>query len=241
MKSAFVTGSSRGIGYEIAKELLKNGYAVAINGRDAVNLRGAAENLYSECGARPLELVGDVSSADFVRSAFGKIEEEFGGLTLLVNNAGIAHIGLFTDITDETWAKIIGINLSGAAYCSREAAKIMLKKHGGSIVNISSMWGQVGASCEVAYSAAKGGLDALTKALAKELAPEHVRVNAVSFGVIDTEMNHCFSEEELDALCEEIPAGRFGSPVEAAEFVRIIAESPEYLTGQIIRMDGGMI
>ncbi len=241
MKTAFVTGSSRGIGYEIAKELLKSGYMVAINGRSADKLSQAAKALAAETGVMPMVLAGDVASPDFVRKAFATIEQQFGGLTLLVNNAGVAHIGLFTDMSDEDWARVIGINLSGSAYCAREAAKIMLKKHEGRIINISSMWGQVGASCEVAYSAAKGGIDAFTKALAKELAPEHISVNAVSFGVIDTEMNRGFSEEERESLCDEIPIGRFGSPEEAAKFVRNIAESPEYLTGQVIRMDGGMI
>ncbi len=241
MKTAFVTGSSRGIGYEIAKELLKNGYMVAINGRDEERLSEAGKKLEEETGGRPLLLAGDVAAPNFVKQAFSIIKEKFGGLNLMVNNAGVAHIGLFTDMKDEEWDRIVGINLSGTAYCSREAARLMLEKQTGAIINISSMWGQVGASCEVAYSATKGGVDALTKALAKELAPMHISVNAISFGVIDTEMNGCFSPEEKETLCDEIPSGRFGSPKEAAVLVRTIAESPEYLTGQVIRMDGGMI
>ena len=139
----------------------------------------------------------------------------------------------------ETWQNIIHTNLSSAFYTSKEAIPYMLSKQAGKIINISSVWGNVGASCEVAYSASKGGLNSFTKALAKELAPSNIQVNAIACGCIDTEMNRCFSEEERQALADEIPAGRFGKPEEVAELVFSIAEKHNYLTGQIITLDGG--
>ena len=241
MKTAFVTGASRGIGRAIALKLAENGWTVAVNcNKNKEKLESLAREI-EEKGAVCLELQGDISDPDFVRDCFDMIKKRFGHLDLLVNNAGISKVGLFTDASDDDWREISGVNLDGAIWCSREASKMMVSAHKGKIVNISSMWGQVGASCEVMYSATKGGLDAFTKALAKELAPSHIQVNAISCGVIDTDMNRCFSEEEREALCEEIPAGRFGTPEEVAELLIKITDGNDYLTGQIIRLDGGMI
>ncbi len=241
MKTALVTGASRGIGRAIAVKLADMGYAVMINcAKNTDKLRETGDMIRAKSGICG-EFAGDISDPDVVRNMFSEIEKKWGHLDLLVNNAGISIVGLFTDMKDEDWRRICGVNLDGAVWCSREAARMMVRNHKGKIVNISSMWGQAGASCEVLYSATKGGLDALTKALAKELAPSGITVNAISCGVIETGMNRCFSEEEREALKEEIPAGRFGEPEEVAELVAALSEGKDYLTGQIIRLDGGMI
>ena len=158
---------------------------------------------------------------------------------MLVNNAGISYIGLLTDMSVEEWQSVINTNLSSCFYTSRLAIPLMLQKHSGRIINISSVWGNVGASMEVAYSASKGGVNSFTKALAKELAPSNIQVNAISCGVIDTAMNHCFSQEEMDALREEIPADRLGQPKEVGQLVLQLIQAPAYLTGQILTIDGG--
>ena len=186
-------------------------------------------------------LPGDVANPDEVRAMFDKISASCGGLDVLVNNAGCAYFGLLSDMSDEDWLTLIDTDLSSAFYCCRAAIPFMVSRKQGKIVNISSMWGTAGASCEVAYSAAKSGLHGLTKALAKELAPSNIQVNALACGVIDTEMNGRLDAEERAALEEEIPAGRYGTPAEAAEAVLMLAEAPAYLTGQIIGLDGGMI
>ena len=241
MKTALVTGASRGIGRAIALKLAENGYAVAVNCINNKEKLEETAGLIAENGVRCETFLGDVSDPVFVKNMFSEIEKRFGHLDLLVNNAGISKVGLFTDMTDEDWRRICGVNLDSAVWCSREASRIMLKTHSGKIVNISSMWGQVGASCEVLYSATKGGLDALTKALAKELAPSGIQVNAISCGVIDTDMNRCFSEEERAELAESIPAGRFGKAEEVADLLFNLVSGNDFLTGQIIRLDGGMI
>ena len=170
---------------------------------------------------------------------FEKTMERFGGIDILINNAGISHIGLLGDMSNEEWHRVMGINLDSVFYCCREAIPYMLSKKSGSIINVSSVWGNIGASMEVAYSASKGAVNSFTKALAKELAPSNIRVNAAAFGTIDTRMNSCFSAEERTALEEEIPIGRYGTPQEAAECIYRLATAPAYLTGQIITMDGG--
>lgn len=241
MKTVLITGASRGIGRAVALAFAKKGYNVCIN---CVHQKTLLDSLSAEMqgvAASVSQYVGDVSDADFVKKMFADIKKKYGSIDILVNNAGISLVGLFTDMSDEEWRKVCGVNLDGVIWCSREATRMMVEEKSGKIINISSMWGQVGASCEVAYSATKGAVDAFTKALAKELAPSNIQVNAVSLGVIDTDMNRCFSEEERSALMDEIPAGRFGTPEEAAELVVSLCEGKEYLTGQIIRMDGGMI
>ncbi len=241
MKTALVTGASRGIGKAIAVKLARNGYTVFLNSANRQDkLRETASEIKADGGVCE-EFFGDISDPLFVNKMFEEIRQKYGHLDLLVNNAGISMVGLFTDTTEEDWKKICGVNLDGAIRCSREAAKMMVPVHSGKIVNISSMWGQVGASCEVLYSVTKGGLDALTKALAKELAPSGICVNAISCGVIDTDMNKCFSEEEREGLKDEIPAGRFGEAAEVAELLLNLVNGNDYLTGQIIRLDGGMI
>ena len=170
-----------------------------------------------------------------VSALFDKISH----LDVLVNNAGISHIGLLSDMSPEEWHHIMHTNLDACFYTCKHAIPLMLQKHSGKIINISSVWGNVGASMEVAYSASKGGVNAFTKALAKELAPSNIQVNAIACGVIDTDMNHCFSAEDLELLTAEIPADRLGSPEEVANLALYLAEAPTYLTGQIITIDGG--
>ena len=157
----------------------------------------------------------------------------------MVNNAGVSHIGLLSDLSLDEWNLLIQTNLTSVFCCCKHAVPNMVRNQYGRIINISSVWGIAGASCEVAYSASKGGVNAFTKALAKELAPSNISVNAIACGVVDTRMNQHFSTEEQQKLAEEIPAGRFGTPKETAQLAAFLASAPAYLTGQIISLDGG--
>ena len=239
-KQILVTGASRGIGKACAIRFASEGWHVFLNCRKSIDdLQDTADFIKNETSGSCEILPGDVGNPSEVRQIFAQIEESGSGLDALINNAGIAWIGLLTDMTDEEWNRMISTNLSSAFYCCRAALPYMIHQKAGRIINISSMWGTVGASCEVAYSAAKSGLNGLTRALAKELAPSNIRVNAAAFGTIDTRMNSCFSVEERTALEEEIPIGRYGTTEEAAECIYRLATAPAYLTGQIITIDGG--
>ena len=253
MKNVLITGASRGIGRAIALEFARENCNLFVNSlhggeklEESIAVMTAVRRENGTTGSI-LAMRGDVGNPEFVRNMFAKINEHLEadescdskGIDILVNNAGISHVGLLQDMTDEEWNRIISTNLSSVHYCCHEAIPMMLRAGGGRIINISSVWGNVGASCEVAYSATKGGVNAYTKALAKELAPSHIAVNAVACGCIDTDMNKCFTEEERGILCEEIPVGRFADPSEVAELVHALASQSEYLTGQIITMDGG--
>lgn len=239
-KCALITGASRGIGKAIAVEFAKNGYSLVLNCRHSKELLlELKQNLQTSYGTDILASVGDIGDFCYVSSLFQEIKEQFDGVDVVINNAGISHIGLLTDMTPDEWQIIINTNLSSVFYTSKLAIPYMLSKQCGKIINISSVWGNVGASCEVAYSATKGAVNAFTKALAKELAPSHIEVNAIACGCIDTEMNACFSVEERMALEEEIPAGRFGLAEEVAKLAFSLASGHNYLTGQIITLDGG--
>ncbi|HJD46942.1 MAG TPA: 3-oxoacyl-ACP reductase FabG [Candidatus Mediterraneibacter norfolkensis] len=240
-KTVLVTGSSRGIGRACALAFAGAGYHVFINCRNSTDKLETLEREILDAGGSCTKLPGDVSSPETVRSLFREITASCGGLDVLVNNAGIAHFGLLNDMSDREWRNVLDTNLSSAFYCCREAIPYMVSKKQGRIINISSMWGTSGASCEAAYSASKAGLDGLTRALAKELAPSNIQVNAIACGVIDTEMNGRLNNEERTALEEEIPAGRFGTAEETARLVLMLAEAPSYLTGQVIGMDGGFL
>lgn len=246
-KNVLVTGSSRGIGRACALAFAKAGYHVFINCIHSIEKLESLEKEILDADGSCTQVPGDVSDPDAVRSIFRKISETSlsicgsGGLDVLINNAGISYFGLLSDMSDTEWRSVIDTNLSSAFYCCREAIPYMVSRKQGKIINISSMWGTAGASCEAAYSASKAGLNGMTQALAKELAPSDIQVNAIAFGVIDTEMNARLNEEERNALKEEIPAGRFGTAEEAAGLALLLAEAPGYLTGQIIRMDGGLI
>lgn len=240
-KYVLITGSSRGIGRACAVAFAKNGYHVFINCKNSVEQLAETEHEILASGGGCTALPGDVSDPDVVRSIFCKIKKVCQGVDVLVNNAGISHFGLLSDLSDSEWKNLIDTNLSSAFYCCREAIPHMVSEKCGKIINISSMWGTAGASCEAAYSASKSGLHGLTKALAKELAPSGISVNAVACGVIDTDMNSRLNEEEKNMLCKEIPAGRFGTCEEVARTVLALAESPAYLTAQIIGIDGGFL
>lgn len=241
-KTVLVTGASRGIGKEVALRFATEGYHVFINANQSIEaLESVKELILTNENANCTLVPGDVGNPDDVRQMFQIIHETCKGLDVLVNNAGIAYMGLLTDMTDEEWNRIIQTNLSSVFYCCREALPYMVSQKSGRIINISSMWGTVGASCEVAYSAAKSGIHGFTRALAKELAPSNIQVNALACGVIDTAMNDLLCEEDKRTLADEIPAGRFASPEEVAELVWQTTNAPTYMTGQIIGIDGGFI
>ncbi len=240
-KSVLITGASRGIGAACAAAFAKAGYRVFLNGRKSIEKLNTLAGKLREQGADCEALPGDVGNPAEVRQIFDKIRQICGGVDVLVNNAGISYIGLLTDMTDDDWDRILQTNLSSVFYCSRAAVPYMVSQKSGKIINISSMWGRVGASCEVAYSATKAGMNGFTMALAKELAPSNIQVNAVACGVIDTDMNAQLDREERNSLIEEVPAGRFGTVEEVAELVLELAEGHLYLTGQVIGLDGGFI
>ena len=241
-KNVLITGASRGIGRSTAILFAQNGYHVFLNCNKSVEELKQVQEEFEEHHPKAVTLVpGNVGNPSDVRSIFGEIYSHCDSLDVLINNAGIAHIGLLMDLTDEEWQQIIDTNLSSVFYCCREAVPKMVSKKSGRIINISSMWGTVGASCEAAYSASKSGIHGLTRALAKELAPSGISVNAIACGVIDTVMNAQLDEAERQSLAEEIPAGRFCSPEEIAEVIWQTVNTPAYMTGQIIGVDGGYI
>lgn len=238
--TVLVTGASRGIGRAICYRFAKEGCSLIINcSKSSDALIELKDELIEKYHISVLASVGNVGDYTYVEQLFSEIQKTFGGVDIVINNAGVSHIGLLSDMTLDEWQRIINVNLSSAFFTSKFAIPYMLSKQAGKIINISSVWGNVGSSCEVAYSASKGGLNTFTKALAKELAPSNIQVNAVACGCIDTEMNQCFSEEERRELIDEIPAGRFGTPEEVASLVYTLANESSFLTGQIITLDGG--
>lgn len=240
--TVLITGASHGIGKAAALKFAQEGYYVYLNCHSSVtDLKNVAAEIEAFAPSSCTLLTGDVSSSADVKRMFEEISVRSGGVDVLVNNAGTAHIGLLMDMSDDEWNHIIQTDLSSVFYCTRAALPYMVHKKSGHIINISSMWGTVGASCEVAYSAAKSGIHGFTRALAKEMAPGNIQVNALACGCIDTRMNSQLSTEEKAALCEEIPAGRFGTPEEVADMIFSLSTAPSYLTGQIIGIDGGYI
>lgn len=240
-KTALVTGGAKGIGAAICRVLAENGYNVAINYNTSEN---KAQSLKSELSAlSSVEIFkADVSISSDVDKMFSEIEKIFGGVDILINNAGVAQQALFTDITDEMWQRMIGTNLTGAFNCCRRALPFMINKKSGKIINIASMWGEVGASLEVHYSAAKAGLIGLTKALAKEEGLSGITVNAVSPGVIETDMLSSFSEEDKAVLKDETPLNKIGSVNDIAQAVAFLAsDKADFITGQVISVNGGYV
>lgn len=241
-KTAVITGASRGIGAAIAGRLAADGYHLALCcRRNREQLYMLAETLQRTYHVQIRCFAGDVADYAFVEQMTAQTLAEFGQIDVLVNNAGISYIGLLTDMDIEDWNRLVATNLTSVFSACRLAVPAMVARKQGTIINISSVWGSAGASCEVAYSACKGGINAFTRALGKELAPSNIQVNAIACGVIDTDMNRCFGEDEKQALIDEIPAGRMGTPEEVAELVHTLCGTPSYLTGQIITLDGGWI
>lgn len=243
-----ITGASRGIGRASALLFAKKGYSVVAAARNEQNLMSLQEEIdkigasmpHSEDRPRCLTYHGDIGDEAFVDQLFASLPRN-AHLSALVNNAGISIIGLLQDMTLKEWNRIFQTNVTGMFLTCRRVIPLYLAQGGGSIVNVSSVWGNVGASCETAYSATKGAVNSFTRALARELAPSGIRVNAAAFGTIDTEMNHFLTGEDRQALKEEIGMGRFGTPEEAAALIVDLALNNPYLTGQVVTMDGGWI
>lgn len=238
MKTVLITGGTKGIGKAIAQDFLQNGYEVILNySRDEESaLLTQAE--FNQQGYCPVLMRADVSNEAQVKEMFNEIFRLYGKLDVLVNNAGISKIRVIQETSLYDWEQIFAVNTRGVFLCSKEATDSMICAGGGCIINISSIWGEVGASCEVAYSASKGAVIAFTKALAKELAPSQIRVNSVSPGVIDTQMNSHLSDVETEELISEIPLGRLGSGEDVAKACLFLAENT-YITGEVISVGGG--
>lgn len=235
MKNVLITGGSRGIGRACVERFAKEGYSVSFiyNNSDS-----AASELAAKTGAHAIK--ADVSKPEEVNRAVNDALSAMGGIDILINNAGISLIKLFTETSDEDYYNIMSTNLGGTFFVTREVARGMISNHSGRIVNIGSMWGKTGSSCEVAYSASKAAVEGFTRALAKELGPSGICVNCIEPGVIDTEMNSELDEATLKELCDETPIGRIGRADEIAEFIFTVAtEKSGFLTGQIIGFDGG--
>ena len=238
MKTALITGGTRGIGKAIALAFLQRGYEVVLNYNENQQAALATQEEFNMLGFCPILLRADVSDEEQVKTMFNEFFSIYDRLDVLVNNAGVSVIKVIHDTTLSDWNKIFDVNVKGAFLCSKQVVNKMIFSGGGSIINIASIWGEVGASCEVAYSASKGALISFTKALAKELAPSLVRVNCISPGVIATDMNSHLSGEEMEELISAIPMGRVGMPSDVGEACAYLAES-EYITGEILSVGGG--
>ncbi len=242
MKSVLITGGSRGIGAAAARAFAREGYAVAVN---YCRSRDTAEALAAQLrrdGAPALALGADVSDPAQAEDLVRRAQEELGCLDVLVCNAGVSWTGLLSEMPDEDWRRVFAVNVDGVFYCVRAALPDMIRRKSGRIITLSSMWGVTGGSCEAAYSAAKAAVIGLTKALAKELGPSGITVNCVAPGVIDTDMNRALTPEDLDALAEQTPLGRIGTPEEAARAVLFLAsDGADFLTGQVLQPNGGLV
>lgn len=238
MKTAIVTGGAKGIGAAIVKRLIGDGFKVALcYNNSEERARGLCAELGENCRAYKLNITDSAA----VNEVFADIEKNFGEIAVLVNNAGIAEQALFTDITDEMWHRMLEVNLSGAFYCCRAALPFMIHRKSGKIINISSIWGEIGGSCEVHYSAAKAGIIGMTKALAKEVGLSGITVNSVSPGVILTDMTSHFDENTMNELKDETSLDRIGTPEDVAGAVAFLAShNADFITGQDIAVNGGM-
>lgn len=237
-RNVFITGASRGIGRAIAAAFAKEGYHLyLVCKNNLTSMQAFADALHAEYGITAHCYAVDLADAN----AFEAFLNTLPDMDVVVNNAGISHVELLTDMSLQEWNTVLNVNLTAAFLANKKFLPAMVQRREGHIIHISSVWGNVGASMEVAYSATKGALNSMTKALAKEVAPSNVQVNAIACGLIDTDMNACFCEEDLENVIAEIPADRMGRPEEVAKLCLQLTEAPEYLTGQIITLDGGWI
>ncbi|HCQ5549431.1 TPA: SDR family oxidoreductase [Clostridioides difficile] len=241
-KTVLITGGARGIGKAMSKTFAKEGYNVLVNFNKSEN---EAKELYTRLNEENFSIKlfkADVSNREDVENMVDYCIKEFGGLDVLVNNAGISQDKLFTDITDVDWDNMMNINLKGSFYCSQVALKYMISEKKGNIINISSIWGISGASCEVHYSITKAGIIGMTKALAKEVGPSNIRVNSIAPGVINTDMLSGYNEEDIDILVEETPLMRLGTPEDIANCAIFLAsDKSNFITGQVISPNGGFV
>ncbi|WNR46708.1 elongation factor P 5-aminopentanone reductase [Paenibacillus roseipurpureus] len=241
-QTVLITGASRGIGAAIARRFAAVGMQIVIHYRESHEAANEIARACMKQGAKVLTVSADIQSHEQILKMRDKLEQMNMMPDIVVNNAGISHYGLLSDVTEEDWDRVMDVNLKGSFLCTQAFMAPMIKMKYGRIINVSSIWGISGASCEVLYSTAKGGLNAFTKALAKELAPSGVTVNAVAPGAVQTDMMAGFQSDEIEAITSEIPAGRLASPDEVASLVYFLA-LPEsgYITGQIISPNGGWL
>ena len=240
MKTVIVTGGSRGIGEAIVKELARSGYQVILNYNQSEEKAKKIQNELQEENGCVEIFKADVSKREEVKKLIEFTLEKFKRIDILVNNAGIDQIKPFMDLTDEDWNKMLQVNLNSVFYCTQEVLENMIHHKSGCIINISSIWGITGASCEVHYSTAKAGIDGMTKALAKELGPSNIRANSIAPGMIATDMNKSFTASEIEEIKKEIPLERLGRPEEIAKCVKWLVEDT-YTTGQVISPNGGWV
>ena len=239
-KVVVVTGGSRGIGAEIVKKLAGDNYRVILNYNKSENEAKKVKEDLQKNNINIEIFKADVSKREEVKELIDFVINKFGKIDVLINNAGISQAKLFTDLTDEDWNNMIQTNLTSVFYCTQEAIKNMISRKEGIIINISSIWGITGSSCEVHYSVAKAGIDGMTKALAKEVGPSNIRVNSIAPGIIDTDMNKAYTDEEIKDIIEDIPLNKTGKKVDIARCVEWLIED-EYTTGQVISINGGWL
>lgn len=241
-KTVLITGSSRGIGADTARLFAKEGYNVVINYNSSENSAEALCDELLKTNSNVIAIKANVANENEVKDMFLKIKNTFGGVDVLVNNAGISKIGVINDFSESDWDNMFNVNVKGAFLCIKQAIPTMLSKGKGKIINLSSMWGISGASCEVCYSSTKAAIIGLTKSLAKELGPSNINVNCIAPGVIETEMNKSLSEEDMTILKEETPLMRIGQPSDVAKGILFLAsDNSDFITGQVLSVDGGFI
>lgn len=241
-ETVLITGASRGIGRAAAELFAANGHPVVINYNQSRDSAFETARKINCSGGTALAVKADVSNRSEVEAMFGEIKSQIGGVDILVNNAAVAKQSLFNEIECTEWHKTFAVNVDGMFHCSQLALKDMLHNHSGCIINISSMWGQVGASCEVLYSTTKAAVIGMTKALAQEVGPSGIRVNCIAPGVIDTEMNSNLSSEDIEVLKENTPLMRLGTPQDVANVIYFLAsEKASFITGQVICPNGGYV
>ncbi len=241
-KTVLITGASRGIGKSMAELFAKNGYNVCVDYLKSEHQAYKLRELINKEGYSLEVCRADVSNSDDVKKLFDYCIDIFGGIDVLINNAGIAESALFTDITEKQWDNMLNVHVKGTFLCSKQALLHMIPKKSGKIINISSIWGLIGASCEVHYSTAKSAIIGLTKALSKEVAPSGINVNAIAPGAIDTDMLSELSDEDIDSIKEQTPLGKIGSPIDIANMALYLAsDKSDFITGQIFSVNGGFV